>query len=301
MLHERPGHLMLTSAFHDLTDITRLELQPLRSTISSREPEEAVLGHSNGNNASQWKARPPGHLDQSESGVSSEDGDARKELYQRGRLRNGYNALHNGRTDSAADFGVAHVHGSSGPSSLAVSTCDSEESELLSIREHGPDETTRGHSPAEDGPDQNCNAHSSSSSFRASALNSTSAQILPGLQPSTSGDASAELPHPSAPARSLNGSSGAAWLMERDKLVSGRPADAKQCSSSLPAASQTRQQGDAALSQSNAKARRGGRGRGLSDLCRGVARWCRSVPWSQVGVPPVAVTLHASQHAAWYH
>ena len=38
VMHGRPGHLMLTSAFHDLADIARLELQPLRSTLHSSNP-----------------------------------------------------------------------------------------------------------------------------------------------------------------------------------------------------------------------------------------------------------------------
>ena len=294
MLHERPGHLMLTSAFHDLTDIARLELQPLRSTTSSREPEEAALGQSKGGDASQWKARTPGHLENLESGVSPEDGEAGKEPHRQGRLRNGYNALHNGRTDSAADFGVAHAHGSSGPSSLAVSTCGSEESELLSIREHGPDQTLYGHSPAEDGSDQDRNIYNSSSSFCAPAPSSTSAQMGPGQQSSHSGNTSAELSHQSAPPRSVNGVSSPAWLTESNKMVSGRPPDAEHCSSSLPAAPQIRQQDHLHCSPSNTTSPRGGRRRGLCDLCRGAARWCRSVPWSQVESPPSCRTSSQS-------
>ncbi|CAL5223347.1 g5851 [Coccomyxa viridis] len=174
VLHERPGHLMLTSAFHDLTDLARLELQPLRSTLSSSEPEEAVPGHDAPGHALNQNGRHPGVLEPFDSAAPSRGQDAGKERYQQGRLHNGYNALQNGRNDSAADFGIAHAHGSSAASSLAVSTCGSEESELLSIREHGPDQAKHGHSLAEGVPDQEGNTHNSSSSC---AVGSSSASV----------------------------------------------------------------------------------------------------------------------------
>lgn len=74
VLHERPGHLMLTSAFHDLTDLARLELQPLRSTLSSSEPEEAVPGHNASGHTLNQNGRHPGILEPFDSAASARDG-----------------------------------------------------------------------------------------------------------------------------------------------------------------------------------------------------------------------------------
>ena len=255
VLHERPGHLMLTSAFHDLTDLARLELQPLRSTLSSSEPEEAAPGADNAGDASQMEARRPGTAEQSDSAGSSGDRDAGKERYKQGRLHNGYNALHNGRNDSAADFGVSHAHGSSAPSSLAVSTCGSEESELLSIREHDPDQVLHGHSLAEDVPDQERNnLHSSGSCAH--------------------GSSSIAIP-------SKHGSSGRAWLTEHD---SARPPDPKHRSNSI-AEAQSGQQGCQPYAQSHSSLPGKAQRQSLSERGRGAARWFQSVPWSQVCGP----------------
>ncbi len=249
VLHERPGHLMLTSAFHDLTDLARLELQPLRSTLSSSEPEEAAPGHDAPGHALNQNGRHPGVLEPFDSAAPSRGRDAGKERYQQGRLHNGYNALHNGRNDSAADFGVAHAHGSSAASSLAVSTCGSEESELLSIREHGPDQAKHGHSLAEGVPDQEGNTHNSSSSC---AVGSSSASVSSKHEEGSSNaqQASLELPRGPAPARAQTGSSGRAWLAEHD---SARPPDAKHDSSSSIAATQSRQQGCQPYARSNSR------------------------------------------------
>ena len=294
VLHERPGHLMLTSAFHDLTDLARLELQPLRSTLSSSEPEEAASGRKNPGTAPQWKAGPPGTLEQSDSAAPSRDQEPGKERYEQGRLHNGYNALHNGRNDSAADFGVAHAHGISAPSSLAVSSCGSEESELLSIREHGPDQALHGHSLAEGVPDQECNKlHSSGSCAPGSSSISMSGK--PEQQYNYAEQASAELSHGPGPARAQNGSSGRAWLQEHD---SARPPDAKHHSSST-AEAQSRQQELQPYAQSSSRLPGKPQRQSLSELCRGAARWFQSVPWSQVCVPAhTAVAHRACQRAA---
>ena len=59
MVHERPGHLMLTSALHDLADVGRLELQPLRSKLvsSDEEEDEQEAERSEGE---AWTAAEPG-------------------------------------------------------------------------------------------------------------------------------------------------------------------------------------------------------------------------------------------------
>ncbi len=280
MLHERPGHLMLTSAFHDLTDLARLELQPLRSTLSSSEPEEAAPGRNSPGDAPEWRAGPPGTLEQSDSAVSSRDQEPGKGRYQQGKVHNGYNALHNGRNDSAADFGAAHAHGSSAPSSLAVSSCGSEESELLSIREHGPDQALHGHSLAEGVPDQERNKLHSSGSC-APGSSSIPMSNKPEQQYNYAEQDSAELRHGPRPARADNGSSGRAWLQEHD---SARPPDAKHRSSSI-AEAQSRQQEFQPYAQSSSRLPGTAQRQSLSESCRGAARWFRSVPWSQVGGP----------------
>lgn len=296
MLHERPGHLMLTSAFHDLTDIARLELQPLRSTISSSEPEEAALGDSKGNNALYRNAATPGRFDQLESAASKDKqaGEAR----QQGRIRSNCTALHSGRNDSAADFGVTHAPGSSGQSSLAVSTCDSQESELLSIREQGPDQAGDGHSLAEDMPDHKQHSHNSSS-FCAIGPSSTSVSVNP--EPSCVFEqAASKPPNAAAPALTMNGSSATAWVTEHDTMLSARPPDAQYCNSSMPAAPQPGQPDRQTCLQDVSSSAGRAQRPGFIELYRAAARRCRGVPWSLVGLHTGASAQHTSQHAAWY-
>ena len=283
VLHERPGHLMLTSAFHDLTDIARLELQPLRSTTtSSSEPEEATPWDSKAHNASCWRSKTPGRFDQSES-AASEDKEAGGDVHQQGRIRSKYNALHNGRNDSAADFGVTHAPSSSGLSSLAVSACDSEESELLSIREQGPDQAVDGHSLAVDSPDHDHISHNSSSSC-ATGRSSTSVSVNLEQRSSVFEQAASALPHPSP--KKMNGSLSRTWVTEHSGMHSARPSDAEHCSSSMPAAPHLGQPGRQPCLESRSSLPGRAQRQGFSELYKGAARWCRGVPWSQVGLLP---------------
>jgi len=292
VLHERPGHLMLTSAFHDLTDIGRLELQPLRSMLSSSESEqpEQVQKSSSG-------------LGGTERTLTLQDPGPHADPHQQGRRQNGYNALHTGRNDSAADFGI---NASSTPSSIAVSMSDSEESELLNIREHSPDQARNHHSLAEDAPDKGNRHHSSMShagTTAASALGvgneqQSSSSRAGGLAVSdvpsggTLGmrseqqsrcpeQAGSEAVHESAAAAALQGTRCSRWSAEHKTAMRDSAPQHWHLRGGMPSASQVDQHHPSQQGMSTEPQRLHRRNLfGL--LWTGAARWCRSVPWSQV-------------------
>jgi len=319
VLHERPGHLMLTSAFHDLTDIGRLELQPLRSMRSSsesKEPEQVQESSSGlgGTERSLNQEDPSLYANPYQQGRprnghnalhngADDSAAADKGACQQGRRHNGYNALHNGRNDSAADFGV---NASSAPSSIAVSMSDSEESELLNIREHGPEQARNGHSVAEDAPDKvnlhhNSMSHagttaasalglghvqqSRSSRTGASAVSDVASGSTLGVrseqQPRCSEQASREAVHESAAAVALQGRRGSRWSAEPGLGMTDSALDHRHWHGSMPSALHVdqhypRQQGVSRVPQRLHR-------RNIYGLWTGAARWCRTVPWSQVG------------------
>lgn len=159
-----------------------------------------------------------------------------------------------------------------------MSTCGSDESELLSIREHGPDQAKHSHSLAEGAPDQERSTPNSRSSCAAGS-SSISVSTKHEQRSSNAEQASTELPHGPAPARAQNGSPGRAWLTEHD---SARPPDSKHCSSSSIAAAQSEQQGCLSYAQSSSRLPGTAQRQSLGEQCRRAARWFKSVPWSQV-------------------
>ena len=215
--------------------------------------------------ASSLEAVPLRKKAPSQTMLSAEDWGSERELYQRERLRNGDNALHNGRTDSAADFGGAHVHGSSGASTLAVSACDSEGSDLLSISEHGPRQAVNGHSLAEDQPDQECNLQRSGST-RAAGASSRLVPTDPEHQHRASGHTSIRPSDAGTSARSVDGSSGTLGLTEHEALVSDRQRESEQ------------QEPEPDTQSARRLPDRSRRWKPLKVLRRS----CKSVPWSQV-------------------
>ena len=318
VLHERPGHLMLTSAFHDLTDIGRLELQPLRSMLSSSESEqpEQVQKSSSGLGGTErtLTLQDPGlHADPYQQGRphngynalhngADDSAAAEKGPCQQGRRQNGYNALHTGRNDSAADFGI---NASSAPSSIAVSMSDSEESELLNIREHGPDQARNGDSLAEDAPDKGNRHHSSMShagTTAASALGVGNEQQSSSSRPGglavsdvASGgtlgmrseqqsrcpeQAGSEAVHGSAAAAALQGTRGSRWSAEHKTAMRDSAPQHWHLHGGMPSALQVDQHHPSQQGMSTEPQRL--HRRNLFGLWTGAARWCRSVPWSQV-------------------
>ena len=310
---------MLTSAFHDLTDIGRLELQPLRSMLSSSEskqPEQVQESSSGlGGTERTLTLQDPGlHADPYQQGRphngynalhngADDSAAAEKGPCQQGRRQNGYNALHTGRNDSAADFGI---NASSAPSSIAVSMSDSEESELLNIREHGPDQARNGHSLAEDAPDK-VNLHhdsmshagmtaasalgvgheqqSSSSCAGASAVSDVASGSTLGCRSEQHSQfpeqAGREAVHASAAAAALQGRRGSRWSAEHELAMRDSALDHRHWHGSMPSALQADQhhpslQGMSTVPQALHR-------RNICGLCTGAARWCGSVPWSQVG------------------
>ena len=292
VLHERPGHLMLTSAFHDLADVGRLELQPLRSKLSSSQEDEDAE-HMHGEEAGQSygdENAAPSPQNGSAPGNDSElagsfasaglTGTAVPVEKQPGRQRGGYNALQNGRNDSAADFGCA---GGSASGSAAVSSCESEDSELLSIREQGPDQASSGYSlaghpvPDQEVALQNSSAPAGKQASRGSDRAAAERATLAARDSCRAYHSSAHADHPSACAATHSSTQHA----QHKGHGPMQPMDLQQCHVSMPSAWQQTQHESQCSQQKGASEKAWGH-EGLKGLLRGSARWCSSVPWSQV-------------------
>ena len=291
VMYGRPGHLMLTSAFHDLADIARLELQPLRSTLPSSAQEGAPhgdSGHSRGDLGSAdsaWEGGGP----QQQSGVGSSaagkgrmNGEAagkEQPSDQDGTVQGEGGSAHRGpgRKDSAADFSSsgpcsrACNGSSSAPSSIAMSASYSEDVNVVSIQEQEPDQAAQSHSLAVWLPDERgADSHRPADAHicLASAPNRTG--ILPG--PDENGSAA-------------HYSSVALDDPESDLAARSKTVQAKAVRSA--AWRHTQQQGPSSP-QSLPGSRQGW---GMGNSCSGLVRWCRSVPWSQIINLPIIAAL----------
>ena len=291
VMHGRPGHLMLTSAFHDLADIARLELQPLRSTLHSSDRED-VSGHDCGNSRgvlgsadSAWEGGGAQHQSGGWSSVAGKgrmDGDAAGEEQpadQDGAVqgKEGFPHRGSGRKDSAADLSSsgpcsrACNGGSSAPSSIAMSASYSGDLNIVSVQEEEPHQAAKSHSLAVWLPDER-NTDSPRPADAHVCL--ASAPDRPGIRPGTDQNKSA-----------ANYSSVALDDVESDQAAKWNTVQAKNVRSAAWQHSQ--EQG-----HSSAQSLRGSRqGWGMGGACSAVVRWCRSVPWSQIINLPIIAAL----------
>ena len=281
VMHGRPGHLMLTSAFHDLADIARLELQPLRSTLPSSNREDVPCsdcGNSRGvlgSADSAWEGGGAQHQAGGTGAVEKRrvDGEAAGEEQPSDQNRivqgkGGSAPGGPGRKDSAADFSSsapcsrACNGSSSASSSIAMSASYSGDLNVVSIQEQEPGQAAKSHSlavwlPDEDDidGDRSVDAHM----CLASAPNKTGARPGPGINGSAADYSSVALDE-------LESDSASRW-------------DTVQAKAVRSAAWQHSQQQAPPSTQSLAGSRQGW---GMSDSCSGLVLWCRSVPWSQI-------------------
>ena len=291
VMHGRPGHLMLTSAFHDLADIARLELQPLRSTLHSGDREDVsgrdcgdsrgVLGSAD----SAWEGGGAQHHSgtwSSATGKGRMDGEAAGEEQradQDGAVQGkGCSALGGpGRKDSAADLSSsgpcsrACNGSSSAHSSVAMSASYSGDLNIVSVPEQEPDQAAKSHSLAVWLPDER-NAASPRSADAHLCL--ASAPNRTGIRPSTDQNLS-----------EAKYSSVALDDMESDQAAKG---DTLQAKAVRPAAWQHSQEQGRCSPQSLRGSRQGW---GMGGACSAVVGWCRSVPWSQIINLPIIAAL----------
>ena len=291
VMHGRPGHLMLTSAFHDLADIARLELQPLRSTLHSGDREDVsgrdcgdsrgVLGSAD----SAWEGGGAQHQSgawSSAAGKGRTDGKPTGEelpAHQDGALQGkGCSVLGGpGRKDSAADLSSsgpcsrACNGSSSAPSSIAMSASYSGDLNIVSVQEQEPDQAVKSHSLAVWLPDER-NADSPRAADAHACL--ASAPNRTGIRPGTEQNVSA-----------AHYSSVALDNLESDQAAKQNTVQAKATGSAAWQHSQ--EQG-----HSSPQSLRGSRqGWGMGGACSGLVRWCRSVPWSQIINLPIIAAL----------
>ena len=292
VLHERPGHLMLTSAFHDLADVGRLELQPLRSELSCSQEDEATE-HMHGEEGEQFYGDENDALSPHSGAAPTNGSELAGSLAsagltgtavpvekQHGRQRGGYNALQNGRNDSAADFGCV---GGSASGSAAVSNCESVDFELLSVRGQGPDQARSGYSlaghhvPDQEGVLLNSSAPAGKQASRDSDRAAAERATLAMRDSCRAYHLSAHADCPSACAATHSSTEHA----QHKGHGSMQPIDLQHCHVSMPSAWQQTQH-ERPCSQQKGASGRAWVHEGLKGLLRGSARWCFSVPWSQV-------------------
>ena len=282
VMHGRPGHLMLTSAFHDLADIARLELQPLRSTLHSSNREDVPCGDCGnsrgvlGSADSAWEGGGAQH----QSGVGSSaakkgyaDGEAADEGQpsdQDWTVQGDRGSTHRspGRKDSAADLSSsgpcsrACNGSSSAPSSIAMSASYSGDLNTVSVQEQEPDQAAKRHSLAVWLPDER-NADSHRPADAHVCLASAPDRTDFGPDPDQNGSAA-------------DYSSVAIDDLDSEQAARCNTVQAKAVGSAAWRHSQ--QQGPSSP-QSLPGSRQGW---GVGDFFSGLVRWCRSVPWTQI-------------------
>lgn len=215
----------------------------------------------------------------------TDDPAADEGLHQQKKRRNGYNALHNGRTDSAADFvdsatRCKHHNNSSAPSSIAISSSGSEE--LLSILEHvTPDQAVDGHSLAVRAPDQDSAnlINVSPADSQACRESQQSTAVQPGVMRQ---DASCTI----TPLGELTSKHGGSITGHLQNENSDRNGLLYPQHGSAPSRLQQGRQERQYNQQSMRKLAGSAEGRGLYGLFLAFARWCGNVSWSQVGGNP---------------